>query len=285
MDKARKRHGLKKRQQRARMGAPTMPDDNGVRTEKGATDYWMESGRSAFALGFTLRVSPAEDLAAWPLVAAACKEHPRALAQRTLTEVLVAGIAPVAKQLDDIVSMSNAAEPLDQPEEPTELVVAAAAKFAGARRKAIARIAKGSRNRTLRHAFGISRPMSVKSVEEVRRACLALLEGRASHAGSAAARMITQEDVKKARDFVARLGEIKSRSGALRSSDAEQARTRDVLHAALELFYDRFGAAVDLAFEDDDGARVAMLSLIPRRKDKRAQQPKPPATGTLEHVG
>jgi hypothetical protein len=49
-----------------------------------------------------------------------------------------------------------------------------------------------------------------------------------------------------------------------------------VLHAALELFYDRFGAAAELAFEDDDATRVALLSLIPRRKDSRTAQVKPP---------
>ena len=80
------------------------------------------------------------------------------------------------------------------------------------------------------------------------------------------------------------LSEMKSREGARKSSSAETARTRDVLHAALELFYDRFGAAVDLAFEDDDGARVALLSLIPRRKERRTAQAKPPVTSTLQDV-
>ena len=49
-----------------------------------------------------------------------------------------------------------------------------------------------------------------------------------------------------------------------------------MLHAALEMFYDRYGAAVDLAFEDDDAARVALLSLIPRRKDRRTTAVKTP---------
>ena len=62
-------------------------------------------------------------------------------------------------------------------------------------------------------------------------------------------------------------------SPADEASTAEIARTRDVLHAA-----------VDLALEDDDATRVALLSLIPRRKDARKQQQKPPVqlpmTGT-----
>jgi len=69
---------------------------------------------------------------------------------------------------------------------------------------------------------------------------------------------------------------VSSRSGAQRSSQADSARTRDVLHCALELFYDRFGAAVEMALENDDAARVALLSLIPRRKERRAQAQKPP---------
>jgi len=114
---------------------------------------------------------------------------------------------------------------------------------------------------------------------------LALLAGRGSHPGSAAARLITPGDVKRAKVSVAQLSEIKSRNGARRTTTAEQARTRDVLHAAVEQFSDRFGAAVDLAFEDADGTRVALLSLIPRRKERRTAAAKPPATSTPEDVG
>jgi hypothetical protein len=64
---------------------------------------------------------------------------------------------------------------------------------------------------------------------------------------SLAARMITPADVKTAKGFVAQLNEMKSREGARRAGSAETARTRDVLHAVVELYYDRFAAAVDVA--------------------------------------
>src|SRR5437762_8230141 len=112
---------------------------------------------------------------------------------------------------------------------------------------------KGGKNRALRHAFGISRPMKIVNAEEVRRGVLALLSGRAAHPKSLAARMITPADVKAAKGFVAQLDEMKSREGARRTTSAETARTRDVLHAAVEVFYDRFAATVDVAFEGDDG--------------------------------
>ena len=67
---------------------------------------------------------------------------------------------------------------------------------------------------------------------------------------------------------------------AQESSTADLARSRDVLHCALEIFYDRFGAAADVALEDDDGARVALLSLIPRRKERRTRAVKPPVPVT-----
>jgi hypothetical protein len=134
----------------------------------------------------------------------------------------------------------------------------------------------GDSNLALRHSFGMHVPMRTGSLEEVRAACLALISGRAAHPGSAVARMITVDDVKKAKEFVVRMNDIRSRNGAAKSSQAEMARTRDVLHAAVECFYDRFGAAVDLALEDDDATRVALLSLIPRRKEARKQQQKPP---------
>lgn len=87
--------------------------------------------------------------------------------------------------------------------------------------------------------------------------------------------------MKTARGFVAQLAEMKSRQGARRTSSAETARTRDVLHAALELFYDRFAAAVDVAFEGDDETRVSLLALVPRRKDRRAAAVKPPVAEAL----
>jgi len=168
---------------------------------------------------------------------------------------MVAGIVPIMDELDGIVSMSGAEEKLDAQASPDELAVAAAARFAGARRKAIARIAKGEKNKALRHAFGMHVAMSRSSLDEVRAACLALIAGRRSHPASAAARLITAADVKKAKALVARMGEIKSSHGERRSSEAAVARTRDVLHAAVELFYDRFAAAVQLAFEDDGAKR------------------------------
>src|SRR5260370_22918593 len=75
----------------------------------------------------------------------------------------------------------------------------------------------------------------------------ALLSGRAAHPMSLAARMITLADVKTAKGFVAQLNEMKSREGARRAGSAETARTRDVLHAVVELSYDRFAAAGDVA--------------------------------------
>jgi len=101
--------------------------------------------------------------------------------------------------------------------------------------------------------------MKIVNAEEVRRGVLALLSGRAAHPKSLAARMITPADVKAAKGFVAQLDEMKSREGARRTTSAETARTRDVLHAAVEVFYDRFAAAVDVAFEGDDGTRVSLL--------------------------
>jgi hypothetical protein len=57
--------------------------------------------------------------------------------------------------------------------------------------------------------------------------------------------------------------------GAQKSSHAETARTRDVLHAV----------------ENDDATRVALLSLIPRRKEARKQQQKPPVQMPFSRTG
>jgi hypothetical protein len=273
-DKA-KRTGKNKREQQQRLGGPKPPDERKVKSPQTAADFLTQSGRVGLATGYTLRVDAEDDLVASPLIQAACVEHGRRLAERTLTQMLVAGAAMVAKELEAIVTHS-AADAEDDGEMPAELVVAAAAKFASVRRKAIARMSKGEKNRMLRHSFGISVPMNHGNLGEVRAGMVALLAGRAKHPGSPAARIITDGDVEKGRTLVQQLSEIQSRQGAQRSSAADTARQRDVLHCALEIFYDRFGAAVDVALEDDDATRVALLSLIPRRRDRRTAAQKPP---------
>jgi hypothetical protein len=270
MTKARKRTGAHKREQRQRLGAPRPPDESKVRTPQAATVFWVESGRAGLAMGQTLRVDADVDLAAFPSIYKACKEHQKPIGERTLTSVLVAGVEPVVKQLEEIVLMSGAAEELEAPQNVAELVLAEGAKYGMTRRKAIGRLHKGARNRALRHAFGLSRPLIVTSVDSVRDVVLGLLAGRAEYPGSAGARVITAADVKRGKQLVGRLNDLKSQQGAQKSTTAEAARNRDVLHAALELFYDRFGAAVDLAFENDDELRVSLLSMIPRRKERRA---------------
>jgi len=270
MASTRKRTGASKRQQKQRLGAAKPPDESKIRSIQGATAYWEERGRYELTTGLSLRVGPDEDLAAFKAVWRAAHEHGRALAERHQAPMLVAGIEPIAARLGDIVSLAGVGEVPGVGQSPVEIVVAAGARFASARRRAIGRIAKGGKNRSLRHAFGVSLPLHPTNVDEVRNACLRLLAGRAEHPGTLAARMITPGDVKKARAFVAQLENIKEEAGARKSSDAQMARERDVLHAALELFYDRFAAAADLAFEDDDGRRVALLSLVPRRKERRA---------------
>ena len=78
----------------------------------------------------------------------------------------------------------------------------------------------------------------------MRAACIALISGRAAHPASVVARMITADDVKKAKGFVARMNEIRT-----------------------------------------DATRVALLSLIPRRKEARKQQQDPPVTSAVSKTG
>src|SRR5258708_22305201 len=211
-------------------------------------------GRAELATGLSLRVSPTEDIAVMPMVIEACGKHEREFEIRNLSRVLGGGIEPVAKELDDIVSMVNAPEQQAAEAEPEQLVMAEAYKFAGLRRKAVARVARGERHLALRHAFGMVAPMRPSSLDEVHAACLALISGRSAHPNTPAARMLTAGDVKKAKELVEGMNEISSRQGAQRSCSAGVARRRDVLHAAVELFYDRFAAAVNLAPDHGAGA-------------------------------
>lgn len=285
MAKTRKRTGAHRRRQQQKFGPPKPPDENKVRTAQQATVFWVDTARAELVTGFTYRVTPAANLAVLPMVNDACAKYGREFAERNLPPVLVAGIQPIAKELDDIVSLKHAPEQQVAEVEPEQLVLAEAYKFAGLRRKSVARVARGEKNMTLRHAFGTHAPMRPGSLEEVHAACLALISGRAAHPNSAAAKLITVGDVKKAKELVARMNEIRSQQGAQKSTSGEVARRRDVLHAALELFYDRFAAAVNLALENDDATRIALLQLIPRRKETRKAAQKPPVQAALPLTG
>ena len=265
---ARKRTGAEKRKAQREYGVPPMPDESKAKTPEAGARVLTTIARRARGAGYSLRATPIEDITAFPAIDEAAQKHGRELAERMLTPALVAGARLIARQLGEIVSLSTVEEQA-LPASPGEITVARAAKFAMSRRRAIARLCRGEQNRALRHSFGISRPMKNTSLEEVRRSVVALLAGREAHPGSPAARMITPGDVQMAKELVAELTALKSRAGERKAGSMETARTREVLHAALELYYDRFAAAVDVAFEGDDGVRVALLSLVPRRKDQR----------------
>src|SRR3954469_25508148 len=96
----RKRTGARKRQQQRRLGAPRPPDESRVTTPQSASTFWINLGRSELATGYSVRAASDEDLAAFPHVVDACRKHGVALAGRMLPKVLVAGIEPVARQLE-----------------------------------------------------------------------------------------------------------------------------------------------------------------------------------------
>src|SRR4051812_36689127 len=131
----RKRTGANKREQTERHGETAPPDVNKVQSPQAANVYWK--GKSAYELtnGMVLRATPAADLAARHRILDICRENSRVFAERRLTPALVAGIVPIMDELQAIVSMSDAEEQLDAQASPDELVVAAAARFASARRK------------------------------------------------------------------------------------------------------------------------------------------------------
>jgi hypothetical protein len=275
--KPRKRTGANKRTRKLQLGSTKPPDETKVRTATQATTFFESLGRYELTSGMSLRVAAVADVAAFPALHAKALEYGRQLAERQLPATFTAGIAPLVSQLNRIVSMDGSPDDLGAPGSADDVVMGDAFKFVSVRRRAVGRIAKGSRNRALRHAFGVSQATRPGSADEVRSAVVALLTGRASHPNTPAARMITAADAKKAKAFIAQLEDIKSRMGARRTGQAETVRVRDVLHAALELYYDRFAAAVELAFEGDDATRVALLSLVPRRREQRRAVPSSPA--------
>ena len=307
--KARRRTGAVKRARQRVIGSVKPVDELGVRTAEDARAFFLECGRNALASGTVLRVTPQEDADAFTSVEVLCRHNQQALGKRLLPAHYVAGAGMIANRLEQ--QLGPVPDLSEQPEAatkrkrvaaegdsgafvdpPQDAEVIAAHSFVTRRRRAIARMAKGPKYAALRKAFGIDKTTNTKQPTTVIEAIKALLTGRSARRGSVFADLISTEDVRQAKSFLVALTGLRRQGGAARSAKSKRAKDLTVLQAGLEVFYDRYSAACELAFEDDEVQRVEALALVPRREVRHAPPkkkeggspsqpgPQPPPTGS-----
>jgi hypothetical protein len=263
----RRKTGVVRRKAQKRVGRPLLVEDGRVRSPGQAEEWWMERARVAMAEGRQLRVSAEEDLAAFEVIHEVIEAHREAFEQRLVKPVLVAGVERLAKRLEAALEVGA---PVDE-DEPSSRVTRALGERLVPHRAAILRLWPGSRFAAMRARFGLNEPLNVRSARSVARAARALLAGRRSEHTTAAAQLVTDEEAAAIRQGLAEIRRELGQAAGRRQAARTTAVQRELLATALELFYDRYAAAVNLVFVGSELERVRALSLIPRRKDRRGK--------------
>jgi hypothetical protein len=268
-----RRTGAARRQARVKYGAPTeLQDINGATPEK-AEKIQERNGRAKTATGHKERADAAANVEASDEIFAICDAHQVALGERGTGKNAVGGAKRIAARLAvavELAALSVVGATVTASLDDAALV--------SKRRDAILRILPGHGNAAARAKFGLHVPMRNNLGSSVRTAAQALLAGMRAMPQSRAARLLGPDERRLAA-LVKSLAGSAVASKKSRAASASRATERDVLNAALELFYDDFAANIGLVLEDDEVARVAALELIPRRPDQRHVESAPPATG------
>ena len=207
-------------------------------------------------------------------IEADCHVHAAALKERGVTPMLVAGAGLVQKRL---VALDASAVPV-LGGAPVSTTVGAAAALAGSLRDAIYRVLPGPRNAEVRRRFGIHIPFSLRSPTSVRNACKNLSQGKRSAPTSAGAQLMTASDVARLDGFAKSILTETGKAAKVRAAVSSRATDLEIENAALEIFYDRYAAAIGLVLMSDELARLKSLHLVPRRPERRGRGAAPTTT-------
>jgi hypothetical protein len=259
------------------IGRALPPDEQKIRTAADAVAFQKaDAGWRIGHFGTGPRASINDDLAAFPHVLKEIKARQNDYTPRLLNHLYVEGAVVVADELNKIASHGTAVDKKDQLHQEQRTVIEAAA-FVQSCRRIVLRLHNGMANAVLRHAFGVGLQMRPANLSEVREGCAAVIEGCETHPASEAGRYLAPE-MKRARAFLAQLDALYSKTGEEERLESQESKERNVLHVAVERFFDRFAAAVEGIYADDEATRVRLLQLIPRAPDRRAPpQPVTPA--------
>jgi hypothetical protein len=265
-----RRTGEAKKSGRARVGPPVSYQEINAATAEKSAVVQRSNGRSRVAAGLKDRADAETNLEASDGIFEMCREHEAALEQRELTKTAVGGGKLIAAQLSALVQVAALSM--------TSAVASASldgAAYVSKRRDALLRVLPGHANAAVRGQFGLNVPMRSHVAASVRDAASALLAGMKALPTSRAAKVL-KPDEKQLRALAKSLSSSVSAAKKSRAATASRTTERDVLNAALELFFDDYAACIGLVLEGDEVARIAALELIPRRPERRDV----PAEGT-----
>lgn len=156
---------------------------------------------------------------------------------------------------------------LPQEADSQQELVGTAAMLLRSYRDSVRRVARGSQGLTVRAAFGLAEEVDAKLPTQVAAGIDVFLKAAEKHpdvlweAGISAAQLrglLAQKRVLS--------GWICRQPHATNRSEIKRVQ---ILHAAVEYFFDRYGAVVSAKFLEQPALRLRGLSLIPRQQDHR----------------
>jgi len=259
-----KKTGASRRQTQKRVGKPLPLAAADTTTPEKAESWLYAAGRTQLASGRTLRTSAEADTRAYPDIESACRAHAAALKERGVAPALVAGAGRICKRLEAVQRSGRTSE-------PASLAVQRTAAWVATLRESLNRLLHGSRNAAARKSFGLSAPLHPIYPSNVLQACQGIIDGEPKARATEAAGLITAADIRELR---AQMKVIRAEQEAAvkgRKVEASQTAERDILTAALELFYDKYAAAIGLVLAGEPVARLEALGVVPRREERRGK--------------
>ena len=254
--------GASRRKVQKRLGKPAVLTPADTATPQKAETWLFEAGRSQLAAGRTLRTSAEADEGAYEEIAALCRANAAGMKKRGVLPNLVAGAGLIAKRLE-----ANDEAPSEA--EPPSLAVARTALLVGVLRTSLNRLLHGTRNADARKLFGLNVPMYPVNAKNVLVACQGIIDGAPKEGSTEAAGYLQPEDVAELKAQMKLIRAEQAKAKLARKAGTRETTERDILTAALELFYDKYAAAIGTVLKGDAVARVSALELIPRREEPR----------------
>jgi hypothetical protein len=177
-----------------------------------------------------------------------------------------AAVEQIAAELQAIPEAPPGSTP---PRGPSHEAVSTAALLLTAYRDALRRVARGPKGLAARTDFGVSASLDVRDPQQVADGIARFLTAAQAHPEYVADAGLSQKQLDglaaQARVIVGLLRQQRQRG----EPTLKQVRTTQVLHTALEYFFDRFSAAVSAKLLDRPDERIRGLKLVPRDPRER----------------
>lgn len=177
-----------------------------------------------------------------------------------------AAVEQIAAELQAIPDTPRGSTP---PRGPSHEAVSTAALLLTAYRDALRRVARGPKGLAARTDFGMGGSLDVRDPQQVADGIARFLAAAQAHPEYVADAGLSHKQLDglaaQARVIIGMLRQQRQRG----EPTPKQVRTTQVLHTALEYFFDRFSAAVSAKLLDRPDERIRGLRLVPRDPRER----------------